>query len=314
MLYPKTIRLETSTYCQLKCPSCETTKGITKDNLGAGFLSLENFKKIIDQNPWVAHIELSNWGEVFLNPNIEEMIKYAYQKSVKLSASNGVNLNTVKSAVLQYLVKYKFRHITCSIDGASQEIYQIYRINGNFDQVIENIKMINQWKQEYKTELPYLTWQFVIFGHNEHELEKAQKIAKSLNMNFRPKLSWDEKLSPIKNTELVKRITKLNATSRSEYYKQTGMGYLQKIICQQMWLSPQINWDGKILGCCFNYWGDYGNVFELGLEAGLNSDKINYARQMLLGQAKPQDRIPCKTCGHYKTMQKTNKWVSQPDL
>lgn len=39
-------------------------------------------------------------------------------------------------------------------------------------------------------------------------------------------------------------------------------------------MNPQINWDGKLLGCCLNFWGDFGgNAFEQGLERILTSEK-----------------------------------------
>ncbi len=32
--------------------------------------------------------------------------------------------------------------------------------------------------------------------------------------------------------------------------------------CFQLWDEPQVNWDGKILGCCVSYWGELGgNAF-----------------------------------------------------
>lgn len=181
---PKTIRLEASTHCQLKCPSCETAKGKTHEKLGKGFLKINDFQKLVDENPWLSHIELSNWGEIFLNPDLLKIIRYAHNNNLALTASNGVNLNTVKKEVLEALVKYKFRSITCSIDGASQETYKIYRQGGDYDRVIDNIKTINAYKQRYKTKFPLLTWQYVVFGHNEQEIYAAQAIANSLNMIF----------------------------------------------------------------------------------------------------------------------------------
>jgi MoaA/NifB/PqqE/SkfB family radical SAM enzyme len=79
---------------------------------------INDFQKLVDENPWLSHIELSNWGEIFLNPDLLKIIRYAHSKNLALTASNGVNLNTVKKELLEALVKYKFRHITCSIDGA----------------------------------------------------------------------------------------------------------------------------------------------------------------------------------------------------
>lgn len=310
---PRSLRLETSTLCQLKCPSCETAKGIIKDNIGSGFLKLNNFKNVVDENPWISHIELSNWGELFLNPDFLDILVYAYQKNVALTANNGANLNTVQEIILEGLVRYKFRHIKCSIDGGSQETYSIYRKNGNFEQVIQNIKTINYYKSLYKSNYPLLTWQFIVFGHNEHEIQLAREIANKLNMKFWIKLSWDEGFSPVKNVDLVRGATDSKVASRSEYYQKYGIDYKQKRICSQLWRIPQINWDGRILGCCFNYWGDFGNAFELGILSGLNTEKISYARQMLLGEVNEKVDIPCSHCPHYTRMKKNEEWLTKKD-
>jgi MoaA/NifB/PqqE/SkfB family radical SAM enzyme len=72
------IRLEASTHCQLKCPSCPTAAGEIQKTLGSGFLSLDRFREIIDDNPQLAKVELSNWGEIFLNPQIIKIMQYAF--------------------------------------------------------------------------------------------------------------------------------------------------------------------------------------------------------------------------------------------
>ena len=140
---PKKVRLEAATVCQLRCPTCPTTQGEIKKTLGAGFLKLKDFQRLVDENPWVSQIELSNWGEIFLNPDLLGILEYAYKKNVALHADNGVNLNTVSDTVLEAMVNYSFRSVTCSIDGASDETYSIYRRKGNFEKVIENIRKIN---------------------------------------------------------------------------------------------------------------------------------------------------------------------------
>ena len=96
----------------------------------------------MDDNPWVSEIELSNWGEIFLNPDIERIIEYAYRRNVALSAWNGANFNHVRDSVLEAMVRYKFRAITCSIDGASGDIYELYRRNGDFGRVIDNLRKL----------------------------------------------------------------------------------------------------------------------------------------------------------------------------
>jgi MoaA/NifB/PqqE/SkfB family radical SAM enzyme len=305
----KKIRLEASSVCQLRCPSCPNASKAILPTVGSGFLRFSDFQKILDENPWIAEIEISNYGEIFLNPDLLEIIKYAYERNVILTADNGINLNNVKRDVLEGLVKYKFRRMTVSIDGACNETYKRYRIRGNYDVVIDNIKTINFFKKQYRSKYPLLSWQFVIFGHNEHELLTVRKLAGDLNMNFYSKLSWDAEWSPVQNQEVIRK--EIGAASRREYKEKYGVDYMQGI-CRQLWEQPQINWDGKVLGCCRNFWLDFGgNVFTDGLLKSLNNEKINYARDMLIGRQRARDDIPCATCEIYLNMKSEGHWLKR---
>jgi MoaA/NifB/PqqE/SkfB family radical SAM enzyme len=176
------IRLDASTACQLRCPACPTASGEVGEKIGTGFLRFETFRRIVDESPWLSVIELSNWGEIFLNPHLPEIVKYAYAKNVRLLAHNGTNLNTVREEVLEALVRYRFHHLSVSIDGASPETYRIYRVRGDFDTVIANVKKLNEYKRLHRSRYPTLRWQFVAFGHNQHEIEKARTLARSLGI------------------------------------------------------------------------------------------------------------------------------------
>ena len=304
---PLKIRLEASSFCQLRCPSCPNANNAIHPVVGSGFLRLRDFQRILVESPWVKKIELSNYGEIFLNPDILEIIKFACERNVTLTANNGVNLNNVKDNVLEGLVKYKFRSMTCSIDGASNETYKVYRVKGNFVNVIENIRKINFFKQKAQSEYPLLKWQFVVFGHNEHEISLARKLASELNMKFYLKLSWDSKFSPVRDQEFVRKET--GVTSREEFKQKDGVDYMQWI-CYQLWEEPQINWDGKVLGCCRNFWGDFsGNAFRDGLFKSLNNENIRYARDMLLGKKVARENIPCTTCSIYLGMRADSTWL-----
>ena len=306
---PKRIRLEASSFCQLRCPSCPTTTKAIDPVVGKGFLRAENFRRLLDENPSLAEIELSNYGEIFLNPEMLQIMAYAHERGVRLTANNGVNLNNVRDDVLEGLVKYRFQRLNCSIDGASQETYSKYRVRGSFDTVIANIRKINEFKKRYKSDLPALAWQFIVFGHNEHEIVAAGKLAASLNMTFRTKLSWDDGFSDVQDKEHVGRLNGLGVTSRKEYREKFGHDYMGRI-CTQLWLLPQVNWDGKMLGCCRNFWGDFGaNAFTDGLMDSVNSEKMVYAREMLLGEKPPRDDIPCTTCEIYLGMKADGKFL-----
>jgi len=308
------LRVDAATVCQLRCPSCPTARGKMAEFVGNGYLRFADFKTLLERNPWVESVELSNWGELFLNPEMLDILRYAWEKDVALTAFNGANLNTVREEVLEGLARYRFREIVCSLDGASEETYRIYRRRGSFGKVIENIRRINRYKAKHRTDLPLLVWQFVIFGHNEHEIPRAKALARELDMDIYFKLSWDEKFSPPRDPEFIKRHTGLAATSRREYREQHGHKYLQKQMCAQLWRNPQINFDGKILGCCVNRWGDFGRTADWTLADALNNERLRHARLMLLGERAPRADVPCSTCSYYEDMRESGSWLTPEEV
>ena len=311
---PTRMRLEATTHCQLKCPTCATATGEIYEAMAKGFLRFDNFKRFIDANPQIRQIGLSNFGEIFLNPHLPKIMEYAFEKDVRLSATNGVNLNTVRDSTLEALVKYRFYHMRCSIDGASQETYAQYRIAGNFDQVIANIDRINEFKQKYDSRLPLMTWQFVVFGHNEHEIETARQMASERGMEFETKLNWDENWSPVRDRDMVRQQMGIDAASRSEFKEKHGSGYMENV-CHHLWDQPLINFDGSIWGCCRNHWKAYeGNVFEDGFEQALNSEQMRYARRMLTEGVEPRDDVPCTSCSIYRTMRREGRTLDRSSL
>ena len=305
---PFKIGLDASTVCQLKCPSCPNALGKIAQTLGSKFLKFEDFKKTIDSNPWIRSIELSNWGEIFLNRELLKIAEYAYKKKVVLNAGTGVNLNTVSEEMLEGLVKYRFGRITFSIDGASSETYKIYRKGGDFKTVMANIRKINEFKVKYQSALPKLLWQFIVFGHNEHEILLAGQMARKFGMEFYVKFAWDD-FSPVKNEEVVRDLLGTGVMNRKGYREKYGKIYLTQTVCYKLWVNPQINCDGRVLGCSVNYWGDYGNAFQEDLIGILNNEKMNYARAMLLGKKEEREDIPCTRCSRYKEMKKSNTWL-----
>jgi len=312
------LRIDASTICQLKCPACPTAFGNIDQILGSGFLKFTDFKKIVDENPQVSHIELSNWGEILLNKELSAILKYAYKCNVALSAGNGMNLNTVGNEVLEAMVKYKLRYATCSIDGASQETYSKYRVNGNFSQVIANVKKIIALKEIYRSPFPKLRWQFVAFGTNAHEIQKARQMARALDMDFFLKLSWGDlygaNFSPVKDGDHIRKETGLGVATRREYLKNFGEDYAERNFCLGLWHHPQINYDGRILGCSINFWSDFGNAFQKDLRTELNNEKMTDARNMLMGKTEAKPEIPCSTCKVYQRIKERNNWVEKDEV
>ena len=316
---PTSIRLDASTLCQLKCPACARQKhsDYTEKVIGFGYLKFKDFKKFVDENNFIKNIELSNAGEIFLNPDLIKIIEYAYEKGVTLTADNGVNLNYLTDEQAEALVKYKFESIVVSIDGASQDTYQIYRVGGDYNKVLENIKKIINLKHKYKSIRPFITWKYIVFGHNEHEIPKAKEAAKELGaVELVFDANYEAPYSPVINSEFVKKESGLehldlnsNSLIRLQEYTEGKADWYD---CAMLW-NPQINWNGDVLGCCSNYKGTFGgNVFKDGLLNALNNPKLIYAKNMVMNKAPALDCIPCSLCKVYREMRNANTWITPP--
>ena len=306
-LRPRTIRVDASSICQLKCPICPNALRVYDQSVvGYGYLRESDFKNLLEDNPWLTEIELCNSGEVFLNPELLGIMEYAHRKGVILAMNSGANLNTVKPEVLEGLVKYQVRSIACAIDGTTNEAYAQYRVNGNLDNVLENVKTIVAFKKKYRSRYPLLRWQFVIFGHNERQISEARAMADSLGMRFEPRPNVCPDFSPVRDEALVRSL--IGAANIEEFRrtKRVDYGYGE---CLQLWDAPQVNWDGTMIGCCMNIFTDYGNVFRDGLVTVLNGEKMRRARRMVSGEEPASPEIWCSACPLYQDRRARGWWV-----
>ncbi len=300
---PKIIRLEACSLCQLNCPVCAMRildKDAPKDYFG--YVKFKDFKKLVDDNNF-EEIGLASRGEIFLNPELDEIIKYANLRGIRLTADTGVNFNDVSETTLENLVKYQFRSLTIAIDGATPEVYKIYRRGGDLNKVFHNIERINYYKKKYDSKFPKLTYQFILFGHNEHEIDLAKKKAKELKMKIKFVRNWTPWYSPIRDVKTVEKKTGLNLS------KNVHISYYP---CKKWFELPQIDYNGNLLGCRFIVFEDMGiNVFKDGFLKALNSKKMIYARHRVTNfSIMPKRGTPCTNCLDYQFMKDNDYSIS----
>ena len=59
-----------------------------------------------------------------------------------------------------------------SMDGTNQETYEKYRVGGNFKLVFETLQRISQAKERLNSKTPLVELQFIVFKHNQGEMDK----------------------------------------------------------------------------------------------------------------------------------------------
>ncbi len=310
---PDKVAIEACSLCNLNCLDCYMRKDDPNCIIGSGYLKFKDFKKFVDKHPYIKSIELSLSGEIFLNPELLEIIKYAYKKSVKLTAFNGVNFNKVPDEMLEALVKYKFTGITFSIDGTSKETYEIYRRNGNFNIVIDNIKKLNQYKEKYNSKYPILNWQYIVFEHNKHEIIETTKLKEALKITMLYfKEPWNSNGFDFETIRKIKKLPKSFPADKEiiKILKENNIN-----VCLYPWLKPQINWNGTLLGCYCSTGHDLAvNVFKDGLKKALNGKKMKYMKDVLTGKVQSNETLHCTHCPFYLKMKANNKFITQSTI
>jgi len=283
------IIIEPSNICNLKCPLCPTST--LKRN--RGFLSLENFKKIIDDIPNLKSINFGWAGEPLLNKEIFKMVKYASSKGIK----TGVSTNTVLlNEYVDEALKSGLDTLIVCLDGASKETHEKYRIGSNFESIKKNIKEFCQEKKKRKLKKPRVVLQSLLTKHNEHEVQDIIKLAKSLGVN-----SLDFKTlslgSSVSLAEKIKRAKEFLPSSKfSRYNLKEGTPALKSKPKLCSWLRQSVVlWNGDVTTCCYDFEGSLktGNVFrDGGFKKVWKSEKYKKYRKKIIRK----EFNLCKNC------------------
>lgn len=303
---PTSVCLDVCSLCNLNCAGCP----MRKNNFcgrGAGYLTFENFKKFIDKNRFIKHIEISNTGEPFLNPDIIKIMEYARLKKVALSAWGGSNFNEMSDAVLEAIAKTGVVGICIALDGARQETYSAYRRGGDFGRVIANIKKFNEYKKIHNAETK-LYWQYIILPTNESpdEIRAAKALAASLSMEMYFIRDWGNWRPAIDKRPEIERETGIefvsNSLGRPSFVPPEDA--LKVLACRHLWDAPQLSWDGRMFGCSANRDLEFGgNAFSDGLAACMKRGLYADTKKMLMG-GRAAAGSPCAGCYFYKRRKK----------
>ena len=179
--YPVAAFIEPNLYCNLQCPACPT--GLRLGLRPTVGIDEELFKATIDEiGDYVFQLYMYNWGEPLLHKRTPEMIAYAKKKDINILLSTNLSIKLTDDYI-DRLVLSGLDRMLVSIDGVTQESYAKYRRNGNLELVRDNLRRIQRAKQRLDRATPKVVWQFLVFRHNEHEIEQARALHKEWGAN-----------------------------------------------------------------------------------------------------------------------------------
>ena len=114
-------------------------------------------------------ISFYHWGEPLLNKDLCAACRYAADRGLWTTVHSNLSLKI--ESLAHRVVAAGLCNLVVSCDGATQEVYEKYRVGGNVDLVFANMRAIVDEKRRVGSKFPWITSKFLIFDHNWHEME-----------------------------------------------------------------------------------------------------------------------------------------------
>ena len=250
--YPTHLQVEPSNVCNLRCPLCH----VVTDNKPRGFLSLCDFKKLINEvGDYLLFLHFWGWGEPFLNKDFFSMIRFAKDKGIKIITSTNGHFFEDEQNVDQ-LIDSGLDVLIFAVDGVDKETYEKYRQNGDFEKAIRGLQLLLRRRKERGVSLPLVNLRMLITRHNEHQVMQMKDLAQKMGVDIltlKTLCSFDNKTE---GEDLVP----CNWEYRRFEYDDKGIPIRKKNRCKKMWNHPTVYLDGTVVPC------DYytGKEFSLG--------------------------------------------------
>ena len=179
---PVRLTVEPTNVCNLRCPYCHTGAG--RFGRRPAMLDIERYRKVLEEiGDYLFEIEVFNWGEALLHPQITEIIGAASARGVATRVNTNFSI-PFAAGDAERLVNSGLTELFVSIDGATQEVYERYRVGGELAKVIANCRLMAAAKNRQGSNSPRLTLQFLEFPFNAREANAVRRLADELGMRF----------------------------------------------------------------------------------------------------------------------------------
>ncbi|OGQ06015.1 MAG: hypothetical protein A3F82_05185 [Deltaproteobacteria bacterium RIFCSPLOWO2_12_FULL_44_12] len=209
------VQVEVTSKCNSACPQCPRNVFGGRDlpTLPLVDLTLEDCQKIFPED-FVRSIKTlymcGTYGDPIVSRYTLDTVRWL--RSVNPSLEIGLNTNGSAGnaswwSALALLLGHH-GYVTFSIDGL-EDTNAIYRRNTSFKKIIENAKI-------FIGEGGRANWDFIVFKHNEHQVESARQFSKEMGFsNFTAKRTgrfFD------KNHKMLDKQPVLNKNGEIEYF------------------------------------------------------------------------------------------------
>jgi MoaA/NifB/PqqE/SkfB family radical SAM enzyme len=225
----KKIELEITSNCNAACPGCARTQN--SDILEINSFGLADLMRIFPEQRYIEGKEFKFCGvlgDPIANKECLEMVEYLALNGgyCQLSTNGGLQSTRWWSRLGALSKNTNLVDVHFCIDG-HKETNHIYRVNTLFDVIERNM-------QAYADEQGQASWIYIVFDHNEHELEIAREHATQLGFKFATRTgmrnSYHTWVAQIRKKDKTKEEVEITTTGSKEHSKKDQVLELEKFI------------------------------------------------------------------------------------
>ena len=231
------LQVELINACNYRCPLCRT---LEKDGVTRRRLTLDELRRVVE--PVAGGLQsialYGTRGEPYLHPELEDAIAWLKQRTrarVEVS-TNGSLLDPERA---RRTLRAGLDRLIVAIDGLTQETYARYRVGGDLEQVLANVRELCRQKRAGRSRTE-VVFQLIPMATNEPELHDLSELAWGLGVDeVRLKLSQ----SVARDPALRPRDPSLRAEARDP----GGEAFPCPFGSDKLYVDP----NGDVFPCCY---------------------------------------------------------------
>lgn len=245
---PASLMVEPSAACNLRCPFCPTGIRISKRD---GYtLSPEDFERALGWFRYtLGSITFWNYGEPFLNRDLHKMVAVASRYGISTQIST--NGHFLELPMLDDIFKAGLTRLLVSVDTPHAELYDRYRVGGDFGTVVRNFRHAVERKRVLGAKT-HIVAQYMLMRDSENvdamiahgqELGADKVLVKTIGIGSSVPNPTSEEWSLMPETEEFNRYV-------SQDDIRSKIQWDDDVRCTYIWRRMVLNADGTCVPCC----------------------------------------------------------------
>jgi MoaA/NifB/PqqE/SkfB family radical SAM enzyme len=250
---PRSIQIECTTRCNLKCTMCE----ISYWTEPGGDLQVEKLRAMIEHMPRLRRVDFTGIGEALMNRAFFSALELLKSRGLYVTLNDNFTMMTEEAA--RRMIELGVNQIFISLDGATKQTYEQIRVGANFEKVIGNARRLLEIKKEMGKKLPEVKVNAVVSAGNYREIPDIVDLAHDLGIGMVQFVN----VMVFENTvglETSALQSELQAKFAEALVRARRLGVLVKIelfdkraveSCDFPWKRNFVSYDGYVHPCCY---------------------------------------------------------------